>query len=82
MRFARPRPNLIPDLMGTINSNLDARYKGTGPYSAVRLRRSLETLNAVAKEMGGAKLPSGVKAMGIVSLSILNQLILMQLIWY
>ncbi|CCM04790.1 uncharacterized protein FIBRA_06983 [Fibroporia radiculosa] len=57
-------PNLVPDLMEIINFNLEARYKAAGPYSAVRLRRSLETLNAIAKEMGSAKLPSGVKAMG------------------
>ncbi|EPT02714.1 hypothetical protein FOMPIDRAFT_1159700 [Fomitopsis schrenkii] len=57
-------PALIPTLMGTIGTNIDARYGGGQGGSAIQLRRSLEILNALLKELMSVKLPSGLKLMG------------------
>ncbi|TFY59275.1 hypothetical protein EVJ58_g5888 [Rhodofomes roseus] len=57
-------PALIPNLLGTIGTNIDARYGGGQGGSTIQLRRSLEVLNAILKEMMSVKLPSGVKVMG------------------
>ncbi|KZT71615.1 ARM repeat-containing protein [Daedalea quercina L-15889] len=57
-------PALIPHLMATIGTNIDARYGGVQNGSAMKLRRSLEVLNAILKEMMSVKLPSGMKVMG------------------
>lgn len=61
------RPALIPTLMGTIGTNIDARYGGGQGGSAIQLRRGLEILNALLKEVMSVKLPSGLKVMGAVS---------------
>ncbi|KAI0796611.1 ARM repeat-containing protein [Abortiporus biennis] len=55
------RPNLINDLLAVIQTNIAARSSGA-PYDFLALRRSLELLNAVIKEMGSAKLMAGVKS--------------------
>ncbi|KAH9938596.1 ARM repeat-containing protein [Fomitopsis serialis] len=57
-------PALIPHLLGTIGTNVDARYGGGQGGSAIHLRRSLEVLNAILKEFMSVKLPSGLKVMG------------------
>ena len=64
------RPALMPTLMNTIGTNIDARYGGGQGGSAIQLRRSLEILNAILKELMSVKLPSGLKIMGAVSLNV------------
>ena len=61
------RPALMPTLMNTIGTNIDARYGGGQGGSPIQLRRSLEILNAILKEFMSVKLPSGLKVMGAVS---------------
>ena len=52
--------------MTTIGTNIDARYRDGQNGSAMQLRRSLEVMNAILKEMMSVKLPSGMKVMGAV----------------
>ncbi|KAH9947240.1 ARM repeat-containing protein [Amylocystis lapponica] len=55
---------LVPDLMTVINANLEARFVRKDSAAGLRLRRSLEILNAVLKELVSVKMPSGIKIMG------------------
>lgn len=59
-------PNLLPTLLEVINANVRERYAGASTGQALVLRRSLEVLNAILKELAGVKLPGGIKAMGIL----------------
>lgn len=59
------RPNLINDLSQVIQQNITARYSG-GQSDFLSLRRSLEVLNAVIKEISSTKMMTGVKNMGQV----------------
>ncbi|OCH87913.1 ARM repeat-containing protein [Obba rivulosa] len=62
--FPHNWPDLIPCLVNTINTNIDARYTNMGSGPSIHLRRSLEVLNAVLKEFAYIKMPSGIKTMG------------------
>lgn len=63
-----PRPNLLDDLVHTIDSHWQARYTSGRQDSrdTLRLRRSLKLLNAILKEFASIKLPNGMKIMGQV----------------
>jgi len=56
-------PTLIPQLVSVISSNVEQRYEGASSGSILVLRRSLEVLNAILKELSGAKLPGPLAAM-------------------
>ena len=63
-----PRPSLIPDLFTAINQGFSTCYGPTpveGP-PLLRLKRSLQLLNAILKELSAVKVPSGIKALGMV----------------
>ena len=63
-----PRPSLIPDLFTAISQGFSTCY-GPNPVEGpplLRLRRSLQVLNAILKELSGIKMPSGIKAVGTV----------------
>lgn len=64
MSLTYTRPTLIPELVALINANVQDRYAGSNSSSAMILRRSLEVLNAILKELANVKLPSGIKTMG------------------
>lgn len=53
-------PNLATDLLNTINMNFNGRYHN-GPSDFLSLRRALEVLNAVIKELASAKILTGMK---------------------
>lgn len=63
-----PRPNLLDNLIQTIDSHWQARYTSGKQDSrdTLRLRRSLKLLNAILKEFASIKLPNGMKTMGQV----------------
>ncbi|KAF8639750.1 hypothetical protein AX17_001012 [Amanita inopinata Kibby_2008] len=58
-------PNLVADIMSIIDNNLQRRYSSTDgeTQSTLVLRRSLQLLNAILKEFGSIKMPSGMKIM-------------------
>jgi hypothetical protein len=63
-----PRPSLIPDLFAAINQGFSTCYGPTpveGP-PFLRLKRSLQVLNAILKEFSAIKMPSGIRALGTV----------------
>lgn len=57
------RPTLISDLVGAINTNVEAYYGPgiTDPLATLRLRRCLELVNAILKELSSSKMSAGVK---------------------
>ncbi|KAJ3548466.1 hypothetical protein NMY22_g1252 [Coprinellus aureogranulatus] len=59
------RPTLVNDLMGIIDSNLRKRYdqKSSDVRDALLLRRSLQLINAILKELASVKMLNGVKTM-------------------
>ncbi|RDB22808.1 Importin-11 [Hypsizygus marmoreus] len=57
--------NLVNDLLGVINTNLQKRYfaMSEDPRETLMLRRSLKLLNGVVKEFASIKMLNGVKTM-------------------
>ncbi|PCH41237.1 ARM repeat-containing protein [Wolfiporia cocos MD-104 SS10] len=60
-------PELLPQLLSIINTGIDMHYATPTPDSGLALRRSLQVLNAVIKELVSVKLPSGLKNTGILA---------------
>ncbi|KAJ2930226.1 hypothetical protein H1R20_g6892, partial [Candolleomyces eurysporus] len=62
-------PNLITDLMTVIDNNLQKRYvqNSSDPRDALMLRRSLQLVNAILKELASIKMMNGVKVMANLS---------------
>ncbi len=56
--------------MANVDSNLQKRYSSSteDPYTTLTLRRSLDLLNAIIKELSIAKMLNGIKVMSKVSL--------------
>lgn len=63
-----PRPTLVNDVMGLIDSNLAKRYNtfNDDARDTIILQRSLKLLNVLTKEFASLKMLNGVKAMGQV----------------
>ncbi|CAL1700530.1 unnamed protein product [Somion occarium] len=63
-RYEYPQqwPNVLPDLVNVVNSNISARYSGT-PSNFLQLRRALELLNAILKEGSAQRMLTGVRTM-------------------
>ena len=59
----------MTDLMTVIDTNLQKRYvqNSTDPRDALMLRRSLQLVNAILKELSSIKMMNGVKVMANVS---------------
>ncbi|KDQ29318.1 hypothetical protein PLEOSDRAFT_1038626 [Pleurotus ostreatus PC15] len=63
--YANNWANLVSDLMANVDSNLQKRYSSSteDPYTTLVLRRSLDLLNAIIKELSIAKMLNGIKVM-------------------
>ncbi|KAF9495444.1 ARM repeat-containing protein [Pleurotus eryngii] len=63
--YANNWANLVSDLMANVDSNLQKRYSSSteDPYTTLILRRSLDLLNAIIKELSIAKMLNGIKVM-------------------
>ncbi|KAJ2920088.1 hypothetical protein MD484_g369, partial [Candolleomyces efflorescens] len=63
--FPQNWPNLLTDLMTVIDTNLQKRYvqNSNDPRDALMLRRSLQLVNAILKELASVKMINGVKVM-------------------
>lgn len=58
-------PTLVNDLMGVIDSKLRKRYEqnSSDPQDTLMLRRCLQLINAILKELASIKMLNGVKTM-------------------
>ena len=65
------RPNLINDLISSTEHSLKLFVDSGGNNQAgtLALRRSLEAINAVLKELSSVRMPNGLRTMGKVQCS-------------
>ena len=62
------RPNLVSDLVESIDTNLQLRYASVNsdPRTILVLKRSLRLLNGILGEFASIKMPAGIRVMGQV----------------